>query len=322
MDEPVFADVVHARERIAPWAHRTPVLTSSSIDRLAGATVLFKAEPFQRTGSFKFRGATNAVLSLSDAERARGVVTHSSGNHAQALALAARLAEVCATIVMPEDALPAKRRATEGYGATVVLCAPTLAAREETAARVLQETRGTLIHPHDDPRVIAGQGTAAAELIEEAGPFDLLLAPVGGGGLLSGTAIAAAALLPLARVVGCEPAGADDAYRSLRSGVRVTEHVPRTVADGLRTTLGEIGFHVIRRLVSDIVLVSEEEILEAMRLVWERMKVVIEPSAAVAVAPLLKGSLSVRGCRVGVILSGGNVDLDGFLPSSRAVRVA
>jgi threonine dehydratase len=322
MDEPTFADVVHARERIAPWAHRTPVLTSSSIDRLAGASVLFKAEPFQRTGSFKFRGATNAVLSLSGVERARGVVTHSSGNHAQALALAARLAGVHATIVMPEDALPAKRRATEGYGATVVPCAPTLAAREETAARVLRETGGTLVHPHDDTRVIAGQGTAAVELIEEAGPFDLLLAPVGGGGLLSGTAIAAAALLPSARVIGCEPAGADDAYRSLRSGVRVTEHAPRTVADGLRTTLGEIGFHVIRRLVSDIVLVSEEEILEAMRLVWERMKVVIEPSAAVAVAPLLNGSLSVGGRRVGVILSGGNVDLDGFLPSSRTVRVA
>ncbi len=310
MAVPTWKDVDQARERIAAMAHRTPVMTCSAIDRATGAQVLFKCENFQRTGSFKFRGAANAVACLSPVERARGVVTHSSGNHAQALALAARLHEVVATVVMPEDSVPAKRRAAEDYGATVISCAPTLAAREEATAQLVGQTKAAFIHPHDDARVISGQGTAAWELVFEAGALDLVLAPVGGGGLLAGTALAVRHLLPNARVIGCEPAGADDAYRSLKSGTRVTELVPDTVADGLRTTLGEMDFAVIKREVFDIVRVADEAIVSAMRFVWERMKIVIEPSSAVAVAPLLDGSLGVGGRRVGVILSGGNVDLD------------
>ncbi len=316
MDVPTRKDVAAARARIVDLAHRTPVMTCRAVDRESGAAVLFKCENFQRTGSFKFRGATNAVASLSLEERSRGVITHSSGNHGQALALAASLQGVRATVVMPENAVPVKRRATEGYGATVVPCPPTLAGRKETTARLIQETGAVFIHPHDDPHVIAGQGTAAWELIEEVGPLDLLLAPVGGGGLLSGTALAARHLLPNARVIGCEPAGADDAYRSFVTGKRVTELVPNTIADGLRTTLGELDFEVIKAEVSDIVCVSEEAILEAMRFVWERMKIVIEPSSAVAVAPLLDRSLDATGQRVGVILSGGNVDLERFFTES------
>jgi len=312
MDAPTWKDVEEARRRIAGLAHRTAVMTCAAIDREAGAHVFFKCENFQKTGSFKFRGAVNAVACLSQEERSHGVITHSSGNHAQALALAAKLRGVRATVVVPENAAPVKRRATEGYGATVVPCAPTLAARKETTARLIEETGATFIHPHDDPRVIAGQGTAAWELVEEAGPIDLLLAPVGGGGLLSGTALAARHFLPKVQLIGCEPSGADDAYHSLKSGKRVTESVPNTIADGLRTTLGELDFAIIKAAVSDILRVSEESILNAMRFVWERMKIVIEPSSAVAVAPLLDRSLHAEGRRVGVILSGGNVDLDRF----------
>ncbi len=314
---PTWKDVDQARERIAAVAHRTPVMTSSAIDRGAGAQVFFKCENFQRTGSFKFRGAANAVACLSPIERACGVITHSSGNHAQALALAARLYGVVATVVMPENAVLAKRQATESYGATVISCAPTLAAREEATAQLIRKTKATFIHPHDDARVISGQGTAVWELVFEAGALDVVLAPVGGGGLLAGTALAIRHLLPNAQVIGCEPAGADDAYRSLKSGTRVTELVPDTVADGLRTTLGEMDFAVIKREVFDIVRVADEAIVAAMRFVWERMKIVIEPSSAVA--PLLDGSLSVGGQRVGVIFSGGNVDLDRvFAPNRRA----
>lgn len=318
MDRPAWNDIEQARARIAHLVHRTPVMTCGGIDREAKARVFLKCENFQRTGSFKFRGAANAVACLSPGECARGVITHSSGNHAQALALAAKLRGVAATVVMPEDSVPAKRRATEDFGATVVSCAPTLAAREEVTARVIREKGATFIHPHDDSRVIAGQGTAAWELIDEVGPLDLLLAPVGGGGLLAGTALATQHLLRAARVIGCEPAGADDAYRSFRSGTRVTELVPDTIADGLRTTLGEIDFEIITQCVSDIVRVSEEAILAAMRFVWDRMKIVIEPSSAVAVAPLLDGSLGVSGLRVGVIVTGGNVDLHRALPASSA----
>jgi len=307
---PTWKDVDEARERIAGVAHRTPVMTCGAIDREAGARVFFKCENFQRTGSFKFRGAANAVASLSPVERVRGVITHSSGNHAQALALAAKLHGVVATVVMPENSVSVKRRATEGYGATVVSCAPTLAAREETTAHLIWETTATFVHPHDDAHVISGQGTAAWELVSEAGFLDLVLAPVGGGGLLAGTALAVRHLLPNARVIGCEPSGADDAYRSLKSGTRVTELVPDTLADGLRTILGEIDFAIIKSEVFDIVRVADEAILAAMRSIWERMKIVIEPSSAVAVAPLLDGSLGASGLRIGVILSGGNVDLD------------
>ncbi|GAG11910.1 unnamed protein product, partial [marine sediment metagenome] len=264
---------------------------------------------FQKTGSFKFRGACNAVASLNEFERARGVLTHSSGNYAQALALAARLHGVPAYVVMPENAPGIKKQATAGYGATITLCPPTQVGRHETAERIRKETGATFLDSHDDPRVFAGQGTACLELIEEIGELDLILAPVGGGGLLSGTLLAAKHMLPKATVIGCEPAGADDAARGIALGERIIDFVPHTIADGLRTPLGENTFKIIRDMADDIVLVSEANIVRAMRFIWERMKIVIEPSSAVAVAPLLNGSVGVKGKRVGVILSGGNVDL-------------
>jgi len=308
-----WEDVARARERIAPHANRTPVLTSSGIDRACGARVQFKCENLQKTGSFKFRGALNAVAALSPEERARGVCAHSSGNHAQALALAASIHGIPAYLVMPEDASIIKRQATAAYGGQISLCLPTHKGRAEAARRIAADTGATPIGAHNDPQVIAGQGTALAEMIDDVGDLDLVLVPVGGGGLLAGTLIAAARWAPRARVIGCEPAGADDAYRSLQEGRRITEFTPRTIADGLRTPLGENPFAILRDLVDRIVLVSESEIVDALRLVWERMKILIEPSSAVAVAPLLGGQLDVVGRRVGVILSGGNVDLSGCL---------
>jgi len=305
-------DICAARERIAGYAHRTPTLSSTAINGMAGATVVFKCENFQKTGSFKFRGAFNTVASLTPEERAHGVYAHSSGNHAQALALAAQLHGIPAYIVMPEDSNPAKVSATEGYGARVISCPPTHRGRHETAARIGEETGAAFVHPHNEPRVIAGQGTAVCELIEDAGNFDVILTPVGGGGLLSGTSIATATLLPNTRVIGCEPAGADDAFRSIRDGRLVTDFTPETIADGLRTPLGDNTFAILREHVDRIVLVSEQEIVHAMRTVWERMKIVIEPSSAVAVAPLLRGEFAERGLRIGVVLSGGNADLEGF----------
>ncbi|MFC2078524.1 pyridoxal-phosphate dependent enzyme [Candidatus Bipolaricaulota bacterium] len=304
--------VFEARDRIASFIHRTPVLTCSTLNERIGASVFFKCENFQKTGSFKFRGACNAVASLSDAERARGVVTHSSGNYAQALALAAQLHGATAYVVMPENSPIIKQEATAGYGATIALCEPTHTGRHETAERIREATGATFLSPYDDPRVFAGQGTACLELIEEVGELDLVLAPVGGGGLLSGTLLAAKHLLPQAAVVGCEPAEADDAARSIASGERIVDFVPHTIADGLRTPLGEYTFPIIRDMVDDLVLVSEVDIIHAMRFVWERMKIVIEPSSAVAVAPLLTGSVETKGNRIGVIISGGNLDLTQF----------
>lgn len=307
---PVFEDVRAAASRIARHANRTPVMRSASLDRMSGAELFFKCENLQRVGAFKFRGAYNAVLSLDEEAAARGVATHSSGNHGQALALAAELRGIPATIVMPANAPDVKRRAVAGYGARIVDCEPTLAARESTLAEVVEETSATFIHPYDDARVIAGQGTAALELLEEIPELDAVLAPVGGGGLLSGTAIAARAVQPTARVIGVEPAAADDAFRSLSEGRRLPAEDPQTIADGLRTSLGELGFVILRANEVEIVTVSEAAILTAMRHVWERMKLVIEPSAAVPVAALLDENHSLRDKRVGVILSGGNVDLD------------
>jgi len=312
MADLLWEEVIRARERIAPFAHRTLFLTCASVDRATANNVFFKCEFLQKTGSFKFRGACNAVAALSVAERTRGVVTHSSGNHAQALALAASLHHVRATVVIPEDAPEIKRLATTGYGAKVVLCEASLAARAKATARIVKQTGAIFVSSHDDNQVIAGQGTAVAELIEDAGDFDYILVPVGGGGLLAGTAITASHLLPRARVIGCEPAEADDAYRSFRDGKRVEEINTNTVADGLRTTLGARDFEVIKSRVFDIVRVSEEEIISAMRYVWERMKIVIEPSSAVAVAPLLNHQLGIEGKKVGVILSGGNVEVASF----------
>ena len=310
MGRPTLTDVRDAAVRIAPYAHRTPVLACGALDEMAGNRLFFKCENFQKAGAFKFRGACNAVFSLPAEAARRGVLTHSSGNHGAALALAARLRGIPAIIVVPEGAPPVKRAAIDGYGARIVECANSLDSRETTAAHVLEETGATLIHPYDNDRIIAGQGTAALELVGEVGDLDLVLAPVGGGGLLSGTAIAVGEVAPTARVIAVEPAGADDAYRSFRAGRVIPQTDPRTIADGLRTSLCDRTFAIIQERVADIVTVSEEAIIAAMRHIWQRMKIVVEPSAAVPFAAVLEKSLDVTGQRIGVILSGGNVDLD------------
>ncbi|MEL7059184.1 MAG: threonine/serine dehydratase [Acidobacteriota bacterium] len=291
-------------------AHRTPVLTSSELDRRTDARVVLKCECFQRTGSFKFRGAYTAVSSLPDATRRRGVVTHSSGNHGQAVAMAARLFGVPATIVVPDNAPRAKVAAIEGYGARRVPCAPNMASREATAAREIEATGGVLVHPYDDGWIVAGQSTAARELLAECPDLDVLLAPVGGGGLLSGTSLTASRHASDIRVIGAEPAAADDAARSFASGRLEDNASANTLADGLRGRLSLMTLGVIRRHAERIVTVDEDAIVGAMRLLWERLKIVIEPSAAVPVAALLDGTLDLQGARVGVIVSGGNVDLD------------
>lgn len=307
-----FEDVREASARIAPFAHRTPVQTCETLDLMAGRRLFFKCEHLQKVGAFKFRGACNAVMKLPDDVARRGVATHSSGNHAQALALAAKLRGIAATIVMPSNAVAAKRRAVEGYGAKVVECAPTLAARESTAARVVAETGATLIPPYDHADVIAGQGTAALELLAQVEGLDAIVAPVGGGGLVSGTCVAVEGSRLAVRVFAAEPNGADDAARSKAAGRLIPQTDPRTIADGLRTSLGELTWPVIRDRVERILTVDEEAIVAAMRLAWERAKLLIEPTSAVAIAAVL--SEEFRGLtgieRVGVILSGGNVDLD------------
>ncbi len=314
-----WEDVAAAVTRLAPWVHRTPVLTSRALDERIGASIFLKCENFQKVGAFKFRGAMNALLQLDEAERKAGVVTHSSGNHAQALALAGRLLGVPVTVVMPRTAPAVKKAATEGYGARIVLCEPTFSSRESTVAAERDRQGLTLVHPFNDWRVIAGQGTAAWELFEQADALDMVLAPVGGGGLLAGTALAAQAQAHGPRVIGAEPALADDARRSLEAGsIQHLASDPATIADGLRSTaVGEHTFAVISRHVERIVSVSETEILDAMKFVWERVKIVIEPSAAVAVAVILSGRLDVKDRRVGVIVSGGNVDVE---PMFRALR--
>ncbi len=306
---PDLDEIRAAHKRIASHIHRTPVLTCASLDERAGARLFFKCENLQKTGSFKIRGATNAVFSLAPAEAERGVATHSSGNHAAALALAARLHGVPAWIVMPSNAPGLKRAAAEGYGGRVTLCEPTLASREAIASAIVTRTGARLVHPYNDPTVIAGQATAALELLEEIPDLDVIIAPVSGGGLLSGTAITVKSLRPATRVIGAEPQNADDAYRSLESGKLEPAAKSETIADGLRATLCPLTFSVLREHVAEITLVSEEEIVAAMRMVWERVKLVIEPSAAVAVAPALNRRIRAEGTRVGVILSGGNLDL-------------
>jgi threonine dehydratase len=307
---PTLDDVRRAAARIHGHVHRTPVLTSRSLDQMAGAHLFFKCENLQRVGAFKLRGATNAVLSLGDEEAARGVATHSSGNHAAALALAARNRGVPAFVVMPRTAPAVKRAAVAGYGARIVTCEPTLAARESTLAEVVRDTGAAVVHPYNDPRVIAGQGTAALELLEEVPRLDVVMTPVGGGGLLSGTAITGRGWSPGVRVIGTEPAGADDACRSLAAGRILPSVNPQTVCDGLLTSLGELTFAVIRTHVERIVTVGDDAIVRAMRHVLERMKIVIEPSSAVPVAVALEHAVDLRELRVGIVLSGGNVDLD------------
>jgi threonine dehydratase len=306
---PTLYDIHQAAERIRPYAHRTPVLTCESLNQEVGTDVFLKCENFQKVGAFKFRGASNAVFSLSEEGAASGVSTHSSGNHAQALALAAKLRGISAYIVMPDNAPAVKKDAVAGYGGKITFCEPTLEAREATLAKVIEETGSVVIHPYNDERVIAGQGTAALELIEDIPDLDVIIAPVGGGGLLSGTAIAATDLQPDIRVIGAEPECADDAYRSMKAGEIVPSANPKTIADGLLTSLGSLTFPIIQSCVEQIVTVSETGIIESMKFVWERAKIVIEPSAAVAVAALWERKIDLRGLRVGVILSGGNVDL-------------
>lgn len=306
---PDLAAIRDAHHRIAPHIHRTPVLTSESLDEIAGAKLFFKCENLQRTGSFKIRGATNGVFSLSDAEAKRGVVTHSSGNHAAALSSAAHRRGIPAWVVMPRNAPKVKVQAVEAYGGEITFCEPTLQARESAAAEILARTGAVMIHPFDNDRIIAGQGTAALELLDEVPDLDFITAPVSGGGLLSGTAIAARGLRPEIRVVGGEPANADDAYRSLAAGKLVPVDHPETIADGLRASLAPRTFAILRRLVSEISRVTEDEIVATMRLLWERMKIVVEPSGAVAAAPALNRKIGADNRRVGIILSGGNVDL-------------
>jgi threonine dehydratase len=299
-----------AHARIRAMIHRTPVMTSEVLDELAGSRLYFKCENLQKVGAFKARGATNAVFSLSEEEAARGVVTHSSGNHAAALARAAKLRGIAAHIVMPSNAPQAKQAAVRRYGGEIHFCEPTLAARESTARQVMERTGAALIHPYDDLRVMAGQGTTAIELLEDVPDLDVILCPVGGGGQLSGIAVAAKDIKPAIRVIGVEPAGADDAARSLIAGHIIPMLDPHTIADGLRSSLGERPFAEITRLVDDIVTVREESIVQAMRQIWEVMKLIVEPSGAVAYAAIVEGRLPARGARVGIVLSGGNLDLD------------
>ncbi|HEY2781702.1 MAG TPA: pyridoxal-phosphate dependent enzyme [Steroidobacteraceae bacterium] len=299
-----------AHARIRDKIHRTPVMTSEVLDEMAGNRLYFKCENLQKVGAFKARGATNAVFLLSDAEAAKGVVTHSSGNHAAALARAARLRGIPAFIVMPSNSPQAKQAAVRRYGGEVVLCEPTLAARESTARQVMERTGAAFIHPYNDLRVMAGQGTTAIELLEDVPDLDVILCPVGGGGQLSGIAVAAKDLKPGVRVVGVEPAGADDAARSLKAGHIIPMLEPRTIADGLKTSLGERPFAEIVRWVDDIVTVREESIVQAMRQIWEVMKLIVEASGAVSYAAVVDGKISPSGAKIGIILSGGNLDLN------------
>ena len=307
--EPTYEDVLKARARVSPLVHRTPVWTCRTLDEMCGASLFFKCENLQKCGAFKIRGACNAVFSLSEKDAEKGVATHSSGNHGAALALAARWRGVPAYVVMPENAPEVKREAVKGYGARITFCKPSLEAREQGLRRVLSQTGAAFIHPYNDGRVIAGQGTAAIELIEDVPDLDVIITPVGGGGLLSGTAVALSPQLRRASVVGAEPEEADDAFRSLKAGRIVPAQNPQTVADGLRTSLGDLTFPIIQRLVKDIVTVSEAGIVHGMRTLWERMKLVVEPSAAVPLGALLTKRINLEGKKVGILLSGGNVDL-------------
>jgi len=299
-----------AHDRIRPYIHRTPVLTNSWLNDACGASLFFKCENFQKIGAFKARGATNAVFAIDDETARCGVATHSSGNHGAAVARAAKLRGIPAHIVMPSDSAKVKIRAVESYGAQVVFCESTEEAREIKCAEVINQTGATLIHSFENEHVVAGQGTAAIELLEDIADLDLIMCPVGGGGLLSGTAIAAKSMSPQIKVIAVEPANADDAAQSFRAGRRLVTQKRFTIADGLRTNIGEPNFAIVQSYVDDVVTVSEEAIISAMRTIWETMKIVIEPSAAVPYAAVAGDVIDVNGKRAGIILTGGNVDLD------------
>ena len=307
---PDFSDIEAAHKRIQPYVHRTPVLTSSYFNEKTGASLFFKSENFQKIGAFKFRGAFNAISKLSDKDGKKRIVTHSSGNHAQAVALAARMNSYSATIVMPENAPKVKVNAVRDYGAEIIFCENTTEAREAAAQKVIHETGATFIHPYNHPDVIAGQGTAAKELLEEQPVLDIIMAPVGGGGLISGTAIWAKHYNLGIKIIGAEPKWADDAFRSFKSGKIESVLRTDTVADGLRTSLGDLTFQAIQSNVDDIVTTSEDVIIQTMRDIWERMKIIIEPSCAVPLAAIIENKMEVNNLRIGIILTGGNVDLE------------
>jgi threonine dehydratase len=309
MTIPTFDEVLEAHRRIAPYIHNTPVMTSSYLNQLTGAEIFFKCENLQKIGAFKARGACNAVFSLSDADAARGVATHSSGNHAGALSYAAARRGIAATVVMPRTAPEAKKAAVRSYGGKILECEPTQAAREAMLEEVIAATGADLVHPYDDARVIAGQATCALELLEEIDNLDALVAPVGGGGLVSGTCLTLEKKSPQTRIYAAEPASADDAHRSLKAGEIVLRDGQHSIADGLNTNLKPLTWHFVSTFVEDILLAGETEILDAMYLTWQRMKIIIEPSSAVPLAAILKHRDRFRGQRVGVIITGGNVDL-------------
>jgi threonine dehydratase len=313
---PEYIDIVKAHEVIGEYIHRTPVMTSKSINSIFKSEIFFKCENFQKVGAFKFRGATNAIMSLSENEMKKGVGTHSSGNHAAAVCLAAKMKGIPAYIVMPHTAPEIKIKAVKEYGGKITFCEPTLESRETVMNQILKETGIVFIPPFNDFRVISGQGTAAKELIEETGTLDLVLAPVGGGGLVSGTAIAVKGMLPQTKVIAVEPANADDACRSFHARKIIPSVNPNTIADGLLTSLGTLTFAVIMKKVDDIVTVSESSIINAMKMIWERMKIIVEPSGAVPLAAVLENKVDSHGKRIGIILSGGNVDLN-KLPFNR-----
>jgi threonine dehydratase len=309
MNLPSLKDIQEAHSRIKPFIHRTPVMTSGQLNRIFDCELYFKCENFQKVGAFKFRGATNAIKLLTADQKIRGVVTHSSGNHAAALSLAAAMNGVKAYIVMPENSPAVKKNAVAGYGAEITFCKPTLQSREESCLKIMEQEGATLVHPYDNFNVISGQGTAALELLEDQPDLEAIIAPIGGGGLMSGTSICAKGIDIKIRVIGAEPANADDAFRSFRSGILMPSDNPVTVADGLLTSLSELTFSIIRSNVDDIVTVTENSIKECMLLIWERMKIIIEPSSATVLAVLKENPSLLRGHRIGLILSGGNVDL-------------
>ncbi len=307
---PTFDDVVAAHERIRPHVHRTPVLTSRFLDELTGAKLFFKCENLQKAGAFKVRGASNAVFGLSEEKAARGVATHSSGNHALSLSYAAGRRGIGCTVVMPRTAPQAKKDAVRGYGGVIVECEPSTSSREAVFAEVVAASGADFVHPYDDPRVIAGQATCSRELLEQAEGLDAVMAPIGGGGMISGTCLTLSTIAPGVEIYAAEPEQADDAYRSFKAGHIIADDAPNTVADGLKVPLRELTWHFVQRHVTDILTAGEQDIIDAMRLTWARMKIVIEPSCAVPLATILKNRERFAGRRIGVILTGGNVDLD------------
>ena len=310
MQIPTIGDMRAARERIAPHIHRTPVLTSRMLDEMTGARLFFKCENLQKAGAFKARGASNAVFGLSEAQAARGVATHSSGNHGTCLSYAAGRRGIPCTVVMPHTAPQAKKDAVRGYGARVVECEPSTSSREAVFARVVAETGAEFVHPYNDPRVIAGQATCSAEMLEDIEALDAVIAPIGGGGMISGTCLTLSNLAPQVKIYAAEPDQADDAARSFRAGHIIADDAPDTIADGLKVPLKDLTWHFVRDNVSDILTVSEQEIVDAMKLIWKRLKIVMEPSSAVPLAAILRNPDVFAGQRVGVVITGGNVDLD------------